>query len=175
MHRWRLTLGISAALAAGLAFGWFAFAQGYFFHAAFMTQQSGSSITTVGCHPGDTEYFGYPLEATHGLQITGASLVDVPSSYTVVGIYAVSIDGGKYAPFGGGTQVQWNDSGYGSASLHPVSAVNTAAGPSDWWLVAEVVPHGLGLQTIQGIKIDYKSGWRSGSVVYNESAASNCV
>jgi hypothetical protein len=175
MHRKRWVLAISVAVVVSLALGWFVFVRSYFFDATFMAQQSGSSTTTVGCHPGDTEYFGYPLEATHGLQITGVSLVGVPSSYTVEGIYAVNIDGGKYAPFGGGTQSQWDDSGYGTARLYPVTAVNTAAGPSGWWLVAKVVPHELGLQTIQGIKIDYKSGWRSGSVIYNESAASNCV
>ena len=175
-RRSRWILGIALALVAGLTLAWFGFVKNYFFNATFMAPQSGSSTTTLngGCSAGQAQYFGYPLEAIHGLRVTGAELVGVPSTYTVDGIYAVNSEGNKFAVFGGGTEQAWDESGYDKAHLYPVTAVNTATDPYSWWLVAKVVPNKPGLNTIQGIRIYYKSGWRSGSVVYNEAVASNC-
>jgi hypothetical protein len=172
----RLAVALAACLALGLG-AWFGFIHSYFYDAPFMQAQSGSSTQTINvCTVGEAQYFGYPLAPSHSLRITGAELVGVPSTYTVEGVYAVNTDNGKYIMFGGGTQQDWTRMGYATAHLYPVTAVNLADGKWDgWWLVAKVVPHQPGLQTIQGIRISYKSGWRSGTVVFNEAAASTCT
>lgn len=127
------------------------------------------------CVTGETQYYGYEFTPTRDVHLTGAELVGVPDSFTVEGIYAVSLTQSKKPALAGGTQQDWDKMGYSGARLYPVSTVDLpAGGMGDWWIVAKVVPHKPGKQMIQGIRVYYTAGSRSGSTVYNEQATSNC-
>lgn len=149
---------------------------GYYYDASFMEVPAGDSGLILNrCTTGETQYYGYEFTPTRNVHLTSAELVGVPDSFTVVGIYAVSLKQSKQAALAGGTQQDWDQMGYSKTYLYPVSAVNLpAGGMGGWWLVAKVVPHKPGKQTIQGIRVYYTSGSRSGSTVYNEQAVSDC-
>ena len=166
---------IAAVAAVTLAIaGWLI--HGYYYDASFMDVPPGDSgLVLNACATGETQYYGYEFTPTRDVHLTGAQLVGVPDSFTVVGIYAVSLTQSKEPALAGGTQQDWDRMGYSKTHLYPVSAVNLpAGGMGDWWIVAKVVPHKAGKQMIQGIRVYYSSGSRSGSTVYNEQATSNC-
>jgi hypothetical protein len=155
--------------------GWLA--HGYVYDASFMQvpdESSGYEVNT--CHTGDTLYFGYFFTPTRAVHLTGAELVGVPEGFTIKGIYAVNRAQSKLIAVGAATQQNWNQQGYSKAHLYPVTDVSLpAGGMGEWWLVAEIVPTKPGTQTIQGIKVSYNSGWRSGSTVYNEQVTTDCA
>jgi hypothetical protein len=150
---------------------------GYFYNASFMQPGSGYSNATANtCATGETLYFGYTFMPIRDVHLTGAELVGVPATFTVEGIYAVNRAHSSQGVFIGGTQASWDHDGYSGVRLHSVTDVNLpAGGMGGWWLVARVVPHATGTQTIQGIRVFYTSGSRSGSTVYNQQAASDCA
>jgi hypothetical protein len=150
---------------------------GYFYDASFMRADLGYSNATVNtCTTGETLYFGYTFMPTRDVHLTGAELVGVPATFTVQGIYAVDRARSGQGVFIGGTQANWDHDGYSGTRLHPVTDVNLpVGGMGGWWLVAKVVPHATGTQTIQGIRVFYTSGSRSGSTVYDQQAASDCA
>lgn len=166
---------VAVVLAVALAVaGWFV--HGYYYDASFMDVPPGNSGLVLNlCVTGETQYYGYEFVPTRDVRLTGAELVGVPDSFTVVGIYAVSLMQSKKPALAGGTQQDWDRMGYSQTRLYPLSAVTLpAGGMGDWWIVAKVVPHKPGKQMIQGIRVYYTSGSRSGSTVYNEQATSNC-
>lgn len=176
MRHHRRIIGLVAAVAlcviAGLG-AWFA--HGYFYEASFMDVPSGSTQTTANsCTVGVPLYFGFAVVPNRSVHLTGAELIGVPTSLTVDGIYVVNSDNGKY-PMLNGDGNYWKHMGYSDALLRPLTDASFPAGSmGHWWLVAKVVPHATGRQTIQGITVDYESGWRSGSTFYPQAVVSNC-
>ena len=155
--------------------GWLV--HGYVYDASFMQVPDGNSGYEVDtCHTGGALYFGYFVAPTRPVRLTGAQLVGVPGGFTVEGIYAVNRAQSKKTPVGEASQASWERMGYSSVHLYPVTDVDLPAGATmgDWWLVAKIIPTRPGKQTIQGIKVSYSSGWRSGTAVYNEQVTTDC-
>jgi hypothetical protein len=172
----RRIIGLVAVLASCLLAGLGAWnAHGYFDEASFMDVPSGNSETVANaCKVGVPLYFGFAVVPNRSVHLTGAELVGVPASFTVDGIYAVNTDDGKY-PMLNGDGNYWRQMGYTDAILRPLTDVTLPAGSmGNWWLVAKVVPHATGKQTIQGITVAYASGWRSGSAFYPQEVGSDC-
>lgn len=154
--------------------GWLV--HGYLYDASFMHVPDGyTGVSTSTCETGEALYIGYEFLPTHSVHLTGAELVGVSGGLTIDGVYAVNARQSNLMVVGGATQQDWDRMGYSKAHLYPVSDVNLpAGGMGDWWLVAKIVPNKPDKQMIQGIRVSYSSGWRSGSTVYNERVTSDC-
>ena len=162
-----------SAVVLGVA-GWLG--HDYAYDANFMQVPDGNSGYKVDtCRTGDVLFFGYFFMPTRDVHLTGAELVGVPAGFTVAGICAVNTVQSKKMAVGAATQQDWDRMGYSKAHLYPVSAADLpAGGMGHWWLVAKIVPNKPGKQMIQGIRVSYTSGWRSGSTVYNEQVTTDC-
>jgi hypothetical protein len=163
-----------AAVILGLA-GWLA--HDYLYDASFMQVPAGSSGYEIDtCRTGGALYFGYFFTPTRAVHLTGVQLVGVPDGFTVEGIYAVNRLKSKKIAVGAATQQDWDRMGYSGVHLYSVSDVSLpAGGMGEWWLVAKIVPSEPGKQTIEGIRVSYNSGWRSGSTVYDEQVTTDCT
>lgn len=149
---------------------------GYFYDAPFMQIPPGySSVEANTCKTGETLYFGYTFLPTREVRLTGAELVGASDAFTIVGIYGINQAQNGKAMFGGGTEQSWDQYGYSKDRLYPVSAVDLNVGGTNWWLVAKIIPRRTGQQTIQGVKVYYTAGSRSGSAVYNERVITDCA
>lgn len=167
------TIAAVTAVVLGVS-GWLG--HGYLYDASFMQVPDGNSGYEVDtCESGDALYFGYFFTPTQAVHLTGAELVGVPDGFAVEGVYAVNRAQSKKMAVGAATQQDWDKMGYAGVHLYPVADVDLpAGGMGDWWLVAKVVPDKPGRQTIQGIRVSYTSGWRSGSSVYREQVTTDC-
>lgn len=175
-HRRRLI--VTAIVTAGVVVlsvgGWLV--HGYFYDASLMQVPPGySDVEANTCTTGQTLYFGYTFVPTQEVRLTRAELIGASDAFTIEGIYGINQAQNGKAMFGGGTEQSWNQYGYSKDHLYPVSAVDLNAGGTNWWLVAKVIPRKTGVQTIQGIKVNYTAGLRSGSAVYNERVTTNCT
>ena len=175
-HRRRLVdavIGTATVMVLGVA-GWLV--HGYFYDASFMQIAPGYSAVEINtCTTGETFYFGYSFVPTREVHFTGAELVGVSDAFTVEGIYAINQAQSAKALFGGGTEQSWVRYGYSKDRLYPVSAVDLNTRGSNWWLVAKIIPRKTGQHTIQGIKVYYTAGLRSGSAVLNEKVITDCA
>jgi len=162
-----------AAVAALSVAGWLI--HSYFYDASFMQVPPPSSVEANTCTTGETLYFGYAFTPSRDVRLTGAELIGISDAFTVEGIYGINQAESHKPMFGGGTQQSWDRYGYSNDHLYPVSAVDLNASGTNWWLVAKIVPRQAGKQAIDGIRVHYTAGGRSGSAVYNEKIVTNCA
>lgn len=149
---------------------------GYFYDAALMQFPGASSTTTANtCTVGQPLYFGYTFTPTQDVRLTGVELVGVPSTVSVDSVFAMNSESGKYIAIGEADTISWAQGGYATDPLHPVTDVALPAGRTGgWWITAKVIPRATGIQEIQGIRVSYTAGWRSGSTTFAMRIASNC-
>lgn len=171
----RRRFALSAVLVVTLGFGGYA-VHDYLFNAPFIQSGEGGSVVTAACQIGQPIEVGYGIGSSHDVQLTGAELDGVPGSVTVEGIYAVKMSDSPLTTVSPWRQQSWTGPNKTQVPLYPLTGLTIKASDQGggWWLAARIVPHASGQLTIQGIRVFYKSGLRSGSAAYGGTVTLNC-